>query len=189
MAKPPKKLETLIEVFKRTVKIVGEECPKVPITIFCGTLLGYYREKSIIDGDDDVDFYAPREAYKKIHDINWAKYKARISIESTDVFLQIHFNDLNAFADIYFYKVQGTKYIEEFWNALVGFQIPYDYFFPLQESVLHDTKISIPNKPKECLIYLYGPLFEQKLRKSTDYKWKSVNRILQVSYRSGLEKQ
>ena len=90
--------------------------------IFFGTLLGITREKGIIDGDDDIDFYVNLKDRSKLIDNfknNNIDVDLTLSVNKNNHFLQIKriVNNKVLIADIYFYETDIEKnFIIERWN-------------------------------------------------------------------------
>ena len=66
MAKQDLTLESLSECFTFTVNKLNDV---VQYAVFFGTLLGIYRNKNLIKGDDDIDFLIHIEDKQKIINI------------------------------------------------------------------------------------------------------------------------
>jgi phosphorylcholine metabolism protein LicD len=89
---------------------------------FFGTLLGLVREKNLIEGDDDVDFYVninEREKLISILKLNFIVVDETLSVNKNKSFLQVFrfYNDVKFIIDFYFYDSNKDKFnIIEKWN-------------------------------------------------------------------------
>lgn len=159
----PKKYN--IENFFYAYKILK----KFNVFPFFGTLLGIVRDGDIIEGDDDVDFYANVIFREEIND---ALSKAGFEIKNdftdqackyfTQAFRQIE--GISTYVDIYFYeKNEELDYIIDRWNFMGHYNIPEcwlnikkNILFPLRTHNFLGVDILIPNKPRKCCKFLYG---------------------------------
>ena len=156
--------------------------------IFFGTLLGLTREKNIIDGDDDIDFYVNKKHRDNLIEIlksNSIEVDKTLHTNRDESFLQvmrIH-NNKAYLIDFYFYDGDTDEdYIIEKWNyqgmphiPSKHLKIPKIFIFPLQNKTFKNFNIKFPSKPKYLCDFLYGPEWKKKLNKDTEYTVKIIN--------------
>ena len=88
MAKQDLTLESLSECFTFTVNKLNDV---VQYAVFFGTLLGIYRNKNLIKGDDDIDFLIHIEDKQKIINIfknSKLEINQELNINQSKYFLQ-----------------------------------------------------------------------------------------------------
>jgi len=142
--------------------------------IFFGTLLGIVRSKSLIEGDDDIDFIINKKDFSKLkkllkdngyiitHEkIDYISFnKKSISEEHTIDFYGFEINEefiwLNeSFYDNCLFKLDRHK-----------MKIPKDIIF---KTITNELNIKIPKHPKKVLEYIYGEKWEIYLKKNKEY--------------------
>jgi len=156
--------------------------------VFFGTLLGLTRDKQLIEGDDDVDFYINlknRNELIKVLIKNNIDVDLSLSINKTDYFLQIkrNFNNKNLICEFYFYDDQiDNKYIYERWNfdgrphdSNKILKIPKVFIYPIKKELFKKTYISFPKENELICEYLYGSTWKKKLKKDKEYEISVIN--------------
>jgi len=157
--------------------------------IFYGSLLGYVREKNLLEKDDDIDILVNIKYRKQILKIlTILNYKISVS---KDVFVQgeKNINEKNSnntittYVDFYFYTNNAKKnYICDQWNFSGNYKlesnflhIPKDIIYPIKTGNIEHIKVNIPAHIKLCCIFLYGENFHIPLKKEQEYKMKIKN--------------
>ena len=156
--------------------------------IFFGTLLDITREKGLIEGDDDIDFYVNlKDRSQLIQNLrnNNIEVDLSISVNKNDHFLQIKriFNNKNLITDFYFYETNiDENHIVERWNFEGGtndsskhLKIPKVFVFPLKKILFKSVEINIPKESELICEFLYGTNWKKKLKKNKKYKIKVIN--------------
>jgi|TARA_B100000767_G_C19713167_1_gene513718 phosphorylcholine metabolism protein LicD len=156
--------------------------------IFFGTLLGITREKRLIDGDDDIDFYINlKDRNQLINDlkINNIEVDLSLSVNKNKSFLQVKRIVQNEIliTDFYFYESDmDERYIIEKWNFEGGthdrskhLRIPKKFIYPLKKISFKDTVLFIPNEKELICEFLYGKNWDKKLKKDIEYEIKVIN--------------
>jgi len=149
--------------------------------LFYGTLLGIYRDKCLINGDDDVDILVDKGSFDKVFDFVQSKGFSIISQcnpkKLPDRFISIqmpYFIQLKIdgnLIDIYSYKT--TQDDRMFIQKDKSFY-PCSLIFPTK-TVIYNTNIyNIPQNTPQLLEYHYGEKWSQKIPKS-QYKTIVVN--------------
>jgi len=178
MAKQDLTLESLSECFNFTVSKLNDV---VQYAVFFGTLLGIYRNKNLIKGDDDIDFLIHIEDKQKIINIfknSKLEINQELNINQSKYFLQgqYKYKDSVCLVDFYFYETLNSKKV-----ILKSFRGPVQhkkrywlYFdnldlFPFRKL---ETKnlgtFTIPNNSQKIINHLYGPYWQIKMPKK-DY--------------------
>jgi len=156
--------------------------------IFFGTLLGITRDKGLIDGDDDIDFYVNlKDRFKLIENLknNNIEVDLTLSVNKNNYFLQIKrvFNKKILITDFYFYETDIEKnFIIERWNFEGGthdaskyLRIPKIFIFPLKKILFKSVEIFIPKESELTCEFLYGINWKKKLKKDKEYTIKVIN--------------
>ena len=156
--------------------------------IFFGTLLGITRDKGLIDGDDDIDFYVNlKDRFKLIENLknNNIEVDLTLSVNKNNYFLQIKrvFNKKILITDFYFYETDIEKnFIIERWNFEGGthdtskyLRIPKIFIFPLTKILFKSVEIFIPKESELTCEFLYGINWKKKLKKDKEYTIKVIN--------------
>ena len=156
--------------------------------IFFGTLLGITRDKGLIDGDDDIDFYVNlKDRFKLIENLknNNIEVDLTLSVNKNNHFLQIKrvFNKKILITDFYFYETDIEKnFIIERWNFEGGthdaskyLRIPKIFIFPLKKILFKSVEIFIPKESELTCEFLYGINLKKKLKKDKEYTIKVIN--------------
>jgi len=156
--------------------------------IFFGTLLGFYRDNKLIDGDDDIDIYVNFKNRDKLISL-LKKSKILINLNyypnNTPYFLQIRRKVDNEIGliDFYFYEINySTKNIVDRWNfAGKPFKekyfmyVPYEYIYPIKIVKFNNKKIKVPYQQIKIIKYLYGKTWNIKLKKLKNYRTHLLN--------------
>ena len=156
--------------------------------IFFGTLLGITRDKGLIDGDDDIDFYVNlKDRFKLIENLknNNIEVDLTLPVNKNNYFLQIKrvFNKKILITDFYFYETDIEKnFIIERWNFEGGthdaskyLRIPKIFIFPLKKILFKSVEIFIPKESELTCEFLYGINWKKKLKKDKEYTIKVIN--------------
>jgi len=159
---------------KTNLNLISEIISDLDYFIFFGTLLGIVREKSLIFGDDDIDFLIYEKDFSTLKKI-LPKNKFLLTKETSDYlsFKNIEILEENT---IDFYKF----YIEDkFINVPSSFysnckiklkrhnlKIPINLILPSNKNELN---LNIPNDPKKVLNYIYGKKWQESLKKNEEY--------------------
>lgn len=158
--------------------------------IFFGTLLGITRQKGLIDGDDDIDFYVNfKDRPKLIKDLknNNIEVDLTLEVNKNDRFLQVKRNidNKNLIVDFYFYEtdIENDNIIEK-WNfeggtnnPLKHLRIPKIFIFPLKKILFKNVEIAVPKESESICEFLYGTNWKKKLKKDKEYKIKVIDGI------------
>jgi len=156
--------------------------------IFFGTLLGITREKKLIDGDDDIDFYVNlSDREKLIYKLKQENVEVdlELSVNKNKYFLQVkrNINNKILIADFYFYETGIEKnHIIERWNFEGGthieskyLRIPNVFVYPLKTVKFNSEDVVLPKENELLCEFLYGRGWKRKLKKDTEYTIKVIN--------------
>ena len=182
----------LVYLFKKVMEFFDAYCDIKPI-LFYGSLLGYYREGSFIEHDDDIDVILDRISFNKFQSnlfLNTDKIdnNYRIVIFKDNNIMQIFYNDIGPF-DIYAYDEYDDSIIIP-WDGYLKYN--FNLILPLQVVTFNDTNINIPHNTEKILNMTYGPHWRIPLRKD-EYNWIDINSVERLNpdslkqYTSSLE--
>jgi len=156
--------------------------------VFFGTLLGLVREKNLIEGDDDVDFYVnmnEREKLISILKLNFIVVDETLSVNKNKSFLQVFrfYNNVKFIIDFYFYDSNKDKFnIIEKWNFEGGthiqskhLRIPKIFIYPIKSNMINGHQLFLPSQPVLLCEFLYGPNWNLKMKKDEEYLIKVIN--------------
>jgi len=156
--------------------------------VFFGTLLGLVREKNLIEGDDDVDFYVnmnEREKLISILKLNFIVVDETLSVNKNKSFLQVFrfYNNVKFIIDFYFYDSNKDKFnIIEKWNFEGGthiqskhLRIPKIFIYPIKSNMINGHQFFFPSQPVLLCEFLYGPNWNVKMKKDEEYSIKVIN--------------
>ena len=125
-----------------------------------GTLLGFYREKHLIRGDEDVDFGAQAKDFNRIWAARHLLPKSYRMVDASRYHNgpKLYFISPTGWeADIYFYKERSDK-LQRILNSpyLVDkIPIPKSLIFPTKLSEFLGAQTRIPHKTKDYLEFSY----------------------------------
>lgn len=179
------------EVNINSLKFISQilNAEKIPYSIAFGTLLGYVRERNIIEYDDDIDIWIDIKYLEKV----WGIFRAKGMLRNGrgDPFIQLYLphKKITGIIDIYLYR-ETEKHIIDQWNFTGHFKnasnhihIPKEFFFPLQEIDFCECKVFAPAQPENLIKWLYGPRWYEPLKKyKNEYSIKIVNNVPQFTY-------
>lgn len=133
-----------------------------------GSLLGYFREGSVIPHDIDVDFAMEAKFYQQVlnsqHRIpkGFSFYDSSHRHHGPKVYLSYKGFDI----DIYFYQDNGNS-IQSTENTKFSSErqdIPKSLIFPLKTISMMGQEIKIPNETKKYLETIYGYIGRNAVR-------------------------
>lgn len=161
---------------------------KIEHFIFFGTLLGIVRDKSLIEGDDDIDFYVNIKDKDKLLQIltdENINVDLTLPMNKSGYFIQVYrkINGKTLTIDFYFYETNIEKdYIIERWNLEGGthipskyLKIPKNFIYPIKQTIFKGKQVSIPAKEELVCEFIYGKNWMIKMKKNDDYTIKVIN--------------
>ena len=150
--------------------------------LFFGSLLGYVRDGTPIDGDDDVDMYVDKKNSDVVRRL-LKKHRFEVLLDGRagdeDFFIQSYkyHNGKHLKADFYFYNSNDPLYLIDRWNFHAApenparaMKIPKPLIFPLQSTTYCNSQVYIPRYPEIICEFLYGLNWRRRMNKKTDYK-------------------
>ena len=169
---------------------------KLNYFISFGTLLGIYRDKQLIEEDDDIDIYVEiknRLELLKILDRAEIQYNLEVYPNTSPFFLQISrkVNNEIGLIDFYFYETNKSpkKIIIDRWNfagkPLVDnyhLHIPTKFIFPTKTIKFKNCRVKVPKDEINLIRYLYGETWNIKLEKLTQYRTHILNNKPKIFY-------
>lgn len=167
----------------QNLKDVSDKMSDMEYCVFFGTLLGFCREKNLIDGDDDIDLYVNIKHHSDIIAL-LGDLQFDVSIK-TPFFVQgtRTLENTKTYVDFYFYeKDENSEYVVERWNFLgqpnntnTHLHVPASFLFPLKEGEIEGVKFKVPQNMDACCKFLYGNKYKVPLKKNTQYIMQIVN--------------
>jgi|15BtaG_2_1085339.scaffolds.fasta_scaffold02544_5 hypothetical protein len=169
--------------------ILGSEISD-SLIVFYGTMLGMCRDKNIIDGDDDIDFYIEKAEKQKVikvlQDLDFLiTYNKEDFVQGSRVI-----EGVTTYVDFYLYQITpDSKYLIDKWNFFgcphdrnAHMIIPFDLVLPYKKILLNDTVINIPNDIEGCCHFLYGERYHTPMRKNIDYRMSMEGNTPKIVY-------
>jgi phosphorylcholine metabolism protein LicD len=148
----------------------------IKLILFYGSLLGYHRDNSFIDMDDDIDIIVSDDDYKilleYVKNNNVAVNNIKIGINKQNL-IQLFYNDIGPF-DIYRYEDYNNDILIR-WDGNLLYEKKLIY--PLKQVKFNNYDIYIPNSPDEILLKTYGKNWITPQTKNIDYKWDNINTV------------
>ena len=144
-------------------------------------MLGLERDGELIEGDDDIDFYVPlRERSKLITRLS----ENGIFVDSefpnhTQYFFQVQriIGGTTVLADFYLFEDIGNGILADKWNfagtyekANTTLHVPSKFVYPLRERAFLGFQVNMPKNSRALCKFLYGPMWNEKLRKGAEYR-------------------
>lgn len=167
----------------QNVKLMSKLLKGLDHFIFFGTLLGFERERNVIQGDDDIDILIDIKHREEVADImRHRRFRGNIDrqMKRWPSFLSVRrpVEGQRTIIDIYFYDNDADKdFIVEKWNFLGDFcnpeshiHIPKSMIFPLRQEKMAGIDVSVPADPAACCVFLYGEGWNVPRQKGTEYK-------------------
>jgi hypothetical protein len=147
---------------------------------FFGTLLGLNREKNLIAGDDDIDFYVRDDKIKSvieaIRDLGF-ELDCKRDPNLTPHFKQAVWRRDNQVSLVDFYVfTEDSEFIYDRWNFKGNtkpahtLKIPKKFIFPLVPAEIAGVKILMPQNPDEICEFLYGKDWRVPKQKGVEYE-------------------
>lgn len=165
------------------LKLMSRLLKDVDHFIFFGTLLGFEREGTIIEGDDDIDIMVDIKHRDRVAEIlKNSRFRGNIDkqMRRWPSFLSVRrpLEGRRTIADIYFYENDPNKeYILEKWNFMANFRdpashihIPKSLIYPFRRETMGDFQVQVPAKPAACCAYLYGDTWNVPRKKGEEYQ-------------------
>ena len=179
-----KPLQDEIRELVQTVSTFLSENNVAHMAVF-GTLLGLYREKDIIPGDDDGDVAIRAEDAKRVMGLDWGSVglfvtainehcgpKKSVKVEDAAL-LRVYSADHRAYCDVY---IIDKNEEDKTWRFRIKDEcnsFPDDMLFPVEATVnLAGVAIPVVHDPEGFLFLVYGPDFMTP----RSYKGKKCNR-------------
>ena len=166
-------LEKVFQVFKNNNCI---------FSLDYGTLLGYIRDKSFINGDNDIDFGVLYEDWKPkiITDLCDNGFILRKVVKCTneyvlgflgydkvDTYTQVSFiyNDIIIDIEIYHKGINEYSKMRYYWGGWKNyiFEIPEKLIIPRIMMKFHNTDVYVPEKYKDYLKFIYGDSWKRPI--------------------------
>ena len=154
-----------------------------------GSLLGYVRDRNLLELDDDVDYsmhIQHKEQMKKIFSENGF----RLNVHGNNFVqgsreLMHDGKNYTTYIDFYFYENhEDNDYLIDRWsfsgqenNPEAALHIPKDLVYPIRDAKIVDIDIKIPFDSYGYAEYLYGKDYKIPLDKTKDYTIRFINNI------------
>lgn len=161
--------------------------------VFFGTLLGLVRDKNLIEGDDDIDFYVPAsERARLISRLadNGFSIDLKQPPNNTPFFLQVrrYIFNTEVLADFYLFERSGGEFLIDRWNYSGrssqdnnALYVPSNLIYPIKKANFNGKCVNMPNKAVELCEFLYGSKWGERLQKGVAYRtiiWRNRPLIL-----------
>ena len=148
----------------------------IKLILFYGSLLGYYRDNSFINMDDDIDVIISDNDFKillaYIKNNNIATYNIKIGINYPNL-IQLFYNDIGPF-DIYRYEYHNNDILIK-WDGNLLYE--KNIIYPLKQVKFNNYDIYIPNLTEKILLMTYGENWTIRQTKNIDYVWNNINTV------------
>jgi hypothetical protein len=153
---------------------------EIKITLFYGSLLGYFRDNDFIENDDDIDVIVSRNDYNKLMNylnINLPNEPSiKLGITHKNI-IQLYHNHIGPF-DIYIYDTHLNNILLK-WDGYLLFD--NNLIFELKPVIFKNIEIYIPSNIEKIIVLLYGLNWNVKQVKNVDYVWENVTTVKKMN--------
>jgi len=173
------------------LKEICENLNGVEYFIFYGTLLGFHRERNIIQNDDDIDLLVNKVFRKEILAIlTKLNYKISYDTKSFVSCTKVSGNKkVTRIVDFYFYEHLNDDFLLEKWNffghphnSSTYIHIPKSIVYPIRTETIQGIRCKVPQDVEQCCRFLYGDRFMTPIKKSA-YTFKIVDNKPNIIYK------
>jgi hypothetical protein len=174
-----------------TLKEICKHLKGIEYVIFYGTLLGFHRERNIIQNDDDVDFLVKKDYRDEIIAIlTKLNYRLEYTAQNFVQGSKISGNkSVECVADFYFYEDLDDNFLLDKWNffgipndSSLHMHIPKNIIYPIKNKEIQGFSCNVPYNIEECCRFLYGDRFMTPVKKG-DYTIKMVCNKPSINYK------
>lgn len=173
MGKIKKTTKELNLLFNNVMKFL-KNC-NITMILFYGSLLGYHRDNSFIDMDDDIDVIVSEIDFNLLLEFIknkiYMNYNLKVGIKNENI-LQLFYNDIGPF-DIYKFEQHNNDILLK-WDGNLLYE--KELIFPLSKVNFNNYDIFIPNLTEKILIITYGENWFIPQKKET-YNWSKINTV------------
>jgi SAM-dependent methyltransferase len=173
-----------------SLKEICEHLKEIEYIIFYGTLLGFHRERNIIQNDDDVDFLVKKDFRDEIIAILIKlNYKIHYTNQNFVNGIKIlESGNVERIVDFYFYEDLDGNFLLEKWNFIghphdpsTHLHIPKNIIYPIRTAEIQGILCNVPHNIEKCCRFLYGDRFMTPLKKK-DYTFEIIDNKPNIIY-------
>lgn len=163
--------DELIYLYKNIIKFLEQS--DIKLILFYGSLLGYHRDGTFINKDDDIDAIVDPRDFKKLKQFICANIKSPITLGiNNDNIIQLYYENLGPF-DIYLYNNRRNDILIPWDGNLLFDNVD---IFPLKQIVYYEHNIFVPNNIENIIKITYGDKWYIPTNKSK-YVWKDITKV------------
>ena len=149
----------------------------ITIILFYGSLLGYYREKTFIEGDDDIDVIISENDHSILLKYLHVNKDSNINVGLNNQYIiQLYCDNIGPF-DIYIFNNYNDNILLRHDGNLLFNKCD---IFPYKPVCFNNFDVFIPNNTEKIIVDLYGSTWKTPQVKGVDYDWGKINNVKKI---------